>query len=195
MGSFRPLTSRSLRWRAMTWEGVEHLTLALRGDEIVATSAVIGEREGVAYGATYTLVCDSRWRVRRLDLSMTDGRSLILTSDGEGHWAGADGAAIATFDGCVDIDLSGSPLTNTLPIRRLDIQPEHGVVSLEMLYVPFDTLEPLRDGQHYRCLEIGRRFRYEAADRSFAADIIVDAEGLVLDYPPLFTRADKERRL
>jgi hypothetical protein len=179
----------------MSWDGVEHLTIALRGDDIVATSVSIGEREGVAYGATYTLVCDSRWRVRQLDLSMTDGRSLSLTSDGEGHWTGEDGVGIPTFDGCIDIDLSGSPLTNTLPIRRLDIQPRDGVVPLEMLYVPFDTLEPLRDGQRYCCLETGRRFRYEAADGSFDADIVVDPEGLVLDYPPLFTRTDKERRL
>ena len=161
----------------------------------MATSVVIGEREGVAYGVRYELACDSRWRVRRLDLADTHGRRLRLSSDGEGHWADDGGGRIAAFDGCIDIDLSGSPLTNTLPIRRLDMTPATGVVSLEALYVPFDTLTPVRDGQRYLCLETGRRFRYEAADGTFAADILVDAEGLVLEYPPLFTRENNARRL
>ena len=33
-------------------------------------------------------------------------------------------------------------------------------------------------------------FRYEAVDGSFAADITVDADGLVVDYPSLFVRVE-----
>jgi hypothetical protein len=44
------------------------------------------------------------------------------------------------------------------------------------------------DRQVYRCLEAETRYRYEAFDGSFSADITVDDDGLVVDYPPLFHR-------
>ena len=58
-----------------------------------------------------------------------------------------------------------------------------------MLYVPFDTLEAFPDGQRYTALEDDRLYRYEAIDRSFSADLPVDEDGIVLDYPSLFRRA------
>ena len=57
-----------------------------------------------------------------------------------------------------------------------------------MLYVPFDSFVPIVDRQIYSVLEGGRRFRYEAADRSFEAVLPVDSDGLVLDYPGFFER-------
>ena len=55
-----------------------------------------------------------------------------------------------------------------------------------MLYVPFDTLAPRRDRQRYTCLEPGRRFRYEGLRTGFTAEIGIDDDGLVVDYPGLF---------
>lgn len=37
-------------------------------------------------------------------------------------------------------------------------------------------------------IEQDRIYRYEATDRSFAADLVVDEDGLVVDYPGLFGR-------
>jgi uncharacterized protein len=39
-------------------------------------------------------------------------------------------------------------------------------------------------------LQPGRLFRYQALDRSFAADLSVDEDGLVIDYPTLFERVE-----
>jgi hypothetical protein len=47
----------------------------------------------------------------------------------------------------------------------------------------------IRSG-NYRCLQPGRLFRYQALDRSFAADLSVDEDGLVIDYPTLFERVE-----
>ena len=96
-------------------------------------------------------------------------------------------AAVPELDGCIDIDLAGSPFTNTLPIRRRDLGPDVGAVEFRMLYVPFQTFEPTVDEQRYRCQRPGL-YRYEAVDRSFAADLSVDEDGLVIDYPDLFHR-------
>jgi hypothetical protein len=184
---FRPLAPVAARWRFEEGNGLEHLNLKPSGDRIVADAVIIGDRGGIAYGVRYQIVCDMSWATVALDIETTDGRGLHLLSDGRGSWSDVQGGKRPEFDGCIDVDLAGSPFTNTLPIRRLDLAPEHGAVELRMLYVPFGTFEPAIDEQRYRCLKPGL-YRYEAVDRSFAADLSVDADGLVIDYPTLFHR-------
>lgn len=187
---FRPLDTMTVRWRPLEGDGLEHLTLSpLSGFGIRAMSVVIGSRGGQSYGVRYTIDCDEHWTTTALTLSTTTGIHLSLVADGLGHWQDGDGHRLPAFDGCIDVDLAGTPFTNTLPIRRLSLRPQDGTRSLDMLYIPFDTFEPSRDAQQYTCLTEGRLYRYEAGDRSFAADLPVDADGLVLDYPTLFNRA------
>lgn len=188
--SFPPLTAATARWKPVAGTGLEHLDVHRGSEGIVAAGVVIGSRDATPYGVRYRVVCDGGWRTRRLDIDTTGGKSLRLVSDGEGRWSDADGTRLPHLDGCIDVDLAGSPFTNTLPIRRLELAPADGVRELAMVYVPFATFEPTVDGQRYRCLEADRLYRYEAADRSFAADLPVDRDGLVLDYPSLFVRVD-----
>ncbi len=185
---FRALLPTVARWRPLEGEGLEHLNLAPSGRNIHAESVVIGNRGGNAYGVRYSIDCDSTWRVLHFLIETTSGQKLELSSDGEGHWQTINGDSLPEFDGCIDIDLAGTPFTNSLPIRRLGLTPESGTIQLDMLYVPFDSFQPLRDRQRYSCLEEGRLYRYAAADRTFTADLPVDEDGLVTDYPTLFQR-------
>ena len=189
---FRALSPKTVRWRPLEGEGLEHLTIGPaiggNGPVIRAESVVIGERGGNSYGVRYRIDCNTAWHVLSFSIETTSGRRLTLSSDGRGHWRSEDGTALPLFDGCIDIDLAGTPFTNTLPIRRLGLTPQSGTASLTMLYVPFDTFEPFPDGQHYTCLIEDRLYRYEAGDRSFAAGLPVDEDGLVTDYPTLFER-------
>lgn len=187
---FRPLRERTVRWRPLSGEGLEHLTLApaAGADAIVARSTVIGDRGGIPYGVTYEIRCDAGWHVRSFRIDTTDGRRLSLKAAAPGRWTSETGAPLPAFDGCIDIDLAGTPFTNTLPIRRLGLGPADATATLRMLYIPFDSFEPQVDGQRYTCLEPGRLYRYEAGDRSFAADLPLDEDGLVTDYPTLFKR-------
>ncbi|ASY64216.1 hypothetical protein SJ05684_c27850 [Sinorhizobium sojae CCBAU 05684] len=193
---FRPLSSTTVRWRPIEGAGLEHLTLrplnASFGAAIRAESVIIGERDGAAYGLRYRIDCDAGWRVTALAVETTDGRSLHLLSEGSGHWRTAEGAALPHLDGCIDVDLAGTPFTNTLPIRRLGLGRYPGAVKLKMLYVPFDSFEPTVDVQRYTCLEDGKLYRFEEDDGSFTADLSVDEDGLVIDYPTLFRRLSPE---
>ncbi len=186
--SFRPPRPLTARWRPAEAEGLEHLDLRLEDGAIIVDSVVIGNRGGVPYGLRYRLVCGGDWVTRSLDITTTDGRSLNLRSDGEGEWTDGEGWPIAHLDGCIDVDLAGSPFTNTLPIRRAALLADGDAAEFRMAYVPFDTFKPVVDGQRYRCLEQDRLYRYDAADRSFTADLTVDEDGLVTDYPGLFIR-------
>jgi len=187
---FRPPQALAARWRPVGAEGLEHLDLRFDDGAIVVESVVIGGRGGIPYGLRYRLTCSEDWVTRSLDITTTDGRSLALRSDGEGEWTDGEGFPIAHLDGCVDVDLAGSPFTNTLPIRRAALPAGGEAAEFRMAYVPFDTFKPVADGQLYRCLEPDRLYRYEAADRSFTADLTVDGDGLVTDYPGLFTRVE-----
>ncbi|MCF3638396.1 putative glycolipid-binding domain-containing protein [Rhizobium sp. TRM95111] len=185
---FRPLSLKTVRWRPLQGEGLEHLTVRTVDGGVRAEGVAIGERDAASYGVSYRIDCDSGWRVRSLLLKDTTGRQLALASDGDGHWRSPDGTPRPEFDGCIDIDLSGSPFTNTLPIRRLNLDPSQGTARLRMLYIPFDTLEPVVDGQLYTCLVPARRYLYEAEDGAFRAELPVDEDGLVTDYPTLCQR-------
>jgi hypothetical protein len=114
-----------------------------------------------------------------------------LLSDGEGNWAGPDGQAVAYLEGCEYVDISETPFTNTLPIRRLGLAPGE---SAEIAVAYFDGIElqPWPEPQRYTCLEKGGGgglYRFLSLDGGFTADLPVDADGLVHDYPELFERA------
>jgi hypothetical protein len=40
---------------------------------------------------------------------------------------------------------------------------------------------------------LNREYRYEGIFRNFSADMTVDEDGLVIDYPTLFTRLPRVR--
>ena len=176
---------RDLRWQALAWTGLEHCRIKETADGIVVRSSLVGEREGFAFGAFYEIQLEPNWTFRSLTLRRHDGRVLRLLSNGAGDWK-IDGQRAPQLEGCVDIDISGSPLTNTLPIRRsrfdVDVPRE-----FDMAWVPLDRLEPFRDTQIYTKLD-DAHFRYSSADGSFTQVLTVDDQGLVVDYPTLFAR-------
>ena len=183
---FPPLTRLTARWVALDAEGIEHLTLEKIAGRITATGVVTGRAEEKPFGAWYRLALDAQWQVKQLAVHLTDSRWFIATSRQPGKWRDGDGRPLPQFDGCVDVDLACTPFTNTLPIRRLDWEPDQAR-DLDMLYVDFSTFEARRDRQRYTCLAPDR-FRYEGVESGFAADIAIDSHGLVTDYPGLFKR-------
>ncbi len=186
---FRPLASRTVRWRPLEGDGLEHLTLFPNDGRILARGVVAGAFKGVGFGACYQVECGVDWAVRSFRVETTDGRVLAMTGNGRGEWRDASGSSRPEFDGCIDIDLSVTPFTNTLPIRRLLFGPGDRPSQLSMIYVPFDTLEPFVDRQNYACIGEGHLYRYEAADGTFSVDLPLDEDGLVLGYPGMFARA------
>ena len=174
-----------IRWQPLDEVGLEHCHVSETADGIAVRSSLIGAYEGQAFGAFYEIQLDPDWTFRSLVLRRHDGRVMRLVSNGEGDWK-LDGRRAPDLEGCVDIDISGTPFTNTLPMRRRRFEagvPQH----FDMAWVPLDTLEPFRDAQVYTQRD-ATHFRYEAADRSFTQVLTVDEYRLVIDYPTLFRR-------
>lgn len=178
---------RVARWEEWSGRGLQHVLLTEHADGIMAEAVCIVAGEG-EFAARYRIRCDTGWRCRELDVEVVDtGRALRLRGDGRGHWTDGAGAPRPELDGAIDVDLPITPFTNTLPIRRLALAAG-GSAEIDVVYVRAPALTVEIDRQRYTCLTPLRRYRYEAVDGSFTAEIEVDGDGLVLTYPQLFRR-------
>ena len=178
---------------------MEHLMLKWDEEGVRADGVVIGVESSVQFRVRYEVRCDTGWRVRKVkvDSLASDDVSVRLLADAEGGWITPDGEPVPVLDDCSDVDISVTPFTNTLPIRRLGLGPGESA-DLEVAYVdvPGMRVEPTR--QRYTCLERGEygglyRYEDEGLFHGFTADLSVDADGLVLDYPGLFRRIRPNR--
>jgi hypothetical protein len=185
-------------WTPWQGSGLEHLRLALNEAAVNADGLIIGMYESQVFRLHYQIRCDASWFVRevRLSLFAPEEARLHLWADGQGHWKTEGGRPAPALDGCLDIDLSATAFTNTLPIRRLGLQPG-GAAELEIAYIDVPALVVTTVRQRYTCLKRGpeggtyryESLPYEALPTSFTAELPVDPDGLVIDYPGLFRRA------
>jgi hypothetical protein len=189
--------ARDILWAPWDAPGLEHLRLEVGAATISADGAIIAIFEGEVFRANYQITCDAIWRVGEVHVTISHRATsaLHLHSDGDGHWSNASGSPLPALDGCIDIDFAATPCTNTLPIRRLDLQPGESA-EIAVVYIDAPSLEVTPVRQRYTCLESdadGGRYRFEALPYAalpdgFSAELSVDAGGLVLVYPPLFRR-------
>lgn len=186
---------RNIMWSPWAGVGLEHLHLVQNDEQIIADGLIIGVEEQLPFRVHYEIRCDSQWRLRTVNMSLLSGshQELHLSTDGEGAWTTGTGESIPSLDGCLDVDISATPFTNTLPIRRLALKQGESVI-LTMAYIAVPQMHVTAAKQRYTCLEVtpgGGRYRYESLVNgvtSYMAELPVDADGLVLDYPELFRR-------
>lgn len=190
------MSERSILWRALAWPGCEHLRLGELDNAIVADGLIVAGGDQGPFRFHYHVTLDKRWRFRRLEVfdpyatpsgSVEPMFELIQSAGG---WNQCGFESSPELNGCTDIDITASPFTNTLPIRRLDLDVgESSEIDVAYVWVPEMVLD--RKSQRYTRLEPEGgfdRYRFESLDSGFAADITVDDWGLVMDYPGLFDR-------
>jgi hypothetical protein len=149
--------------------------------------------DGQTWIVSYSIRLDASWLTReaRVTARTASGpRETLLAGDGEGRWR-VDGRPAAHLNGCLDVDLESSALTNTLPVHRLALT--HGArAATPAAYVRALDLRAERLEQSYARLpdEAGRqRYRYAAPAFGFTSTMVYDSSGLVLDYPGIAVRA------
>jgi uncharacterized protein len=142
---------------------------------------------------TYQLEVDEAWRTRRAWIrsrTSTGWVEQLLESDGEGHWQ-IEGQSADQLDGCFDVDLEASALTNALPVHRLDLAVG-GTAAAPAAYVRLADPQIRRLDQAYARVQDqhGRQtYDYEAPAFEFRCQLIYDRAGLVLEYPEIAVRA------
>src|SRR5829696_3754474 len=188
----RSSVEREVMWAPWEGPGLEHLRLVTSDGGVVAIGLVIGLEAGRPFRISYEIRCDGRWRVREVRVATPDSERPVieLLANGEGRWNGRGGEPVPELDGCIDVDISATPFTNTLPIRRLGLKPGESE-ELTVTYVRVPELLIGAERQRYGCLEAradGGLYHFEAMPSGFTAELPVDGDGLVIDYPGLFRR-------
>ncbi|MBF9195678.1 putative glycolipid-binding domain-containing protein [Microvirga terrestris] len=188
--SIPTLIFRTIRWSA--WEGceagLEHVDVRPADGGLDISGVVIAREGDDRFGLSYRLKLDALWHTKRVQLRTTSGHVVHLESDGRGHWQ-ENGKDRPDLQGCIDVDIQATPITNTLPIRRLDLETGESM-EIRLGYITVPDLTVFASSQRYTALEAGSLYRFDGLEDGFTADLPVDEDGFVLDYPGLFKRLD-----
>lgn len=177
-----------MRWRRLDVPGHEEARVERTDSGWRLTGELEVEETELSARLRYTIECDAEWRTRTALIEGTAGGAPVrfdLASDGAGAWT-RDGVPVPEVSGAMDVDLGFTPMTNTLPIRRLSLAVgESASVRSAWLRFPELRFEALE--QTYT-REAPQRFRYDASvDREpFIATLDTDPYGRVLRYEGLW---------
>ena len=175
-------------WRWVKSTGLDRLELVRLPEEWMLRGTILLSGESGPAEARYEVVCDEEWNTKRAHVSLRDGTDerAIQVAVEDGKWY-VNGHANNSVAECMDIDLEWSPSTNTIPIRRLrlPIGETSGPLIAAWVRFPDLTLQPLPQ-EYERISEF--HYRYNSNGGKFVAEIVVDAEGLVLNYEGLWRR-------
>src|SRR3981081_1449074 len=111
------------RWQDWSGKSLEHLVLQEDSGEIFAQAALRGSIDDENFAARYRILCDGSWRVTEVEVSEIGNADWIeLSHDGAGNWLDASANPLPELNGALDIDISITPFTNAIPIRRLHLE-------------------------------------------------------------------------
>jgi hypothetical protein len=160
------------------------------GRRIDGSTAAV--EDGLTWVVDYTISLDPTGCTRNAHVasrSCTGSRSVVLESDGAGRWT-VNGQATPGLDGCLDVDLESSAVTNALPVRRMTLaigEPTQAPAA----YVRALDLSVERLEQTYeRVTDDGPRscYDYSAPAFEFSCRLVYDESGLVVAYPGIAVR-------
>ena len=174
---------RVVVWKNLLLNGVEYCALWHTAEGWLLKGTAVGVlKDQRPMQATYEIYCDEKWLTHRVQVERTIGsemKTLSLSVESRGVWR-SSGQELPGVRGCDDVDLALTPATNTLPIRRLNLQVG-GSESVIAAWVKFPelTVQPLSQRYTRRGKDT---YRYKS-NTGFSAEIVVDDFGLVTTYP------------
>jgi hypothetical protein len=155
------------------------------GDTHVYEGWEVITRPSGGHAVRFRLVVGPDFVARALEVD-ADGprglRRLSVRRNPRGQWW-ADGKRRTDLDGCLDIDVAATPLTNTPTIRRLDLQlGEATELTVAWVDIPSLSIGPfVQRYERVNAAEPGTHgYRYESG--TFEAGLTTDPDGLVRDY-------------
>jgi hypothetical protein len=171
-------------WRNTDTGALDRCRLEAGPSGLRLSGTVLTPEHGTPLEVRYRVEAGPDGPTRRVELALDGGATRrVLLADGAGAWRWEGGPELAEVAGALDVDLAVTPATNTLPIRRLAGLEVGRAADLRMAWVQFPGLEVVPSTQRYQRLAPDR-WRFSTG--GFQADLLVDPDGLVLDYAGLF---------
>jgi uncharacterized protein len=175
---------RTVLWQRFSEPSLESFTLYQHQAGFEFRGAVVLELEGQPSSVNYRILTTKNWLTQQVTVELRQAgeeKSLELRVDDEQRWWQNE-QELTRLQGLYDVDLSVTPATNTLPLRRLDLGGgEAREVTAAWVKFPELELEPLPQ----RYTRVAKyRYRYESgtALADFSAELQVDDAGLVTEY-------------
>lgn len=178
---------KNIIWKGLDADTEENCAISYIGDGITVRSEISGWANRQPVSAEYVIKLDNEWTVLEFQVTVQIGNSparcYAMRRDASGNWKGFSGIDYPEYFGCKYIDISLTPFTNTLPVNGLHLK-EGETRDVDVVYMDVLENELRRERQHYT--RMGRlKYRF-ANDNNFTADIDVDEDGFVTNYPELF---------
>jgi hypothetical protein len=186
-----------------TWQGVS--TPAMESVRLLAAegrlrisgrmiTAADPEAGTEAFSASFEASVDKADPAGRLLLrsaTATEERQISLSRSEDGFWLcdTGDGTVRNEYGGAIDVDVAGAVTFNALPIRRFGLHRKEGEQTLPVVFVNLPDLSITVVETTYRTVSIDEHQSVISLTRGeFHADLTVDHDGLVLDYPGIARR-------
>jgi hypothetical protein len=172
--------------------GFEVAYFHLTDDGIRIEGCTTAIEDGQTWSVDYAIALDTTWATQGARISGRSAsglRSIVLEADGAGHWL-VDGEVVPHLDGCLDVDLESSAMTNALPVHRLGL-PVGGPATAPAAYIRALDLAMERLEQSYARVTdetSHQRYDYTAPAFEYACRLVYDESGLVIDYPGIAVR-------
>jgi uncharacterized protein len=174
-------------WRRLDMPGHEAVRIYGDAEGWYLDGSAVFLFEGKPCRLEYFIECEADWSTRFVTVDGFVGEDVIaieIEADEDHRWY-MNGESVGAVEGCVDIDLNFSPVTNLLPIKRADLRVgDSEAVRAAWLRFPTFSLEPLEQ-TYTRKSETIYNYR---SDTGFEKDITVDEFGLVVEYADLWVR-------
>lgn len=178
----------ALLWAFPDQDSLEYFNLTQDENTIHLDGTVILCMDQRPARVNYRIECAPGWTTRHALITQDyDGqtRTLDIRVDQARRWF-ADEQPIAFATGLTDIDLSVTPSTNLLPIRRFKLNiAEAQEVTAVWVRFPSLTIEPL----HQRYTRVDEQiYQYEGLSTGFRALLEVDDFAYVIRYGDFWQR-------
>lgn len=179
---------QNILWKGLYYTSMENCMLTGNATGFVVNSQVTGLFENKIMRIDYQLQLDHTWKTLSIIASSRQAEhtnALSFTGDGEGNWRFNDKPA-PEFNGCIDVDISVTPFTNSLPVKRLKLNiNEQQLIKVFYINLPDEKLQVME--QRYTKLS-DTEYLYQNVGSHFEAVISLDKNGLVVNYPGIFER-------
>jgi len=166
-------------WQSDRLHSSEHLTYrsSPSGHRFDGTAVLL--RHGQPTTIVWSIEIDPTWRCSNAHVTVSGAsdEDLRIAVDHDQHWT-MNGQHLVELDACIDLDLGWTPATNTLPIRRLELNVGN-TTSIEAAWLRYPDLDLVRSTQTYQRLD-HTRWRYSSGN--FSADLDVTPDGIVTTY-------------
>lgn len=178
---------RIIVWQSLSWPSTVVYTHTAN-ENIFDHGIAVGKTDNdIPFAIEYEVALTANWDIKEVSIKSLLVERVIKLVHKSGQWYDGAGKHLAEFDGVELVDISISPFTNTLPIKKLQFEGEKPQ-KVDVIYFDENKFSLQLVQQIYSKID-ERIYRYQdIVLPGFVSDITVDSEGLVVDFSKMFKR-------